>query len=72
MRTAGDWYGSTVNMAVRVAEAAEAGELLMTEGTRAALGRVSDLGIVERGVHALKGLPDSVLHGTSAIALQAA
>jgi class 3 adenylate cyclase len=32
----GDWWGATVNVAARVASAAEAGELLITEATRSA------------------------------------
>jgi adenylate cyclase len=37
----GDWWGATVNIASRVATAAEAGQLLITEATKAAAG---DLG----------------------------
>jgi adenylate cyclase len=37
----GDWWGATVNIASRVASAAEAGQLLITEATKAAAG---DLG----------------------------
>jgi adenylate cyclase len=36
---AGDWWGATVNVASRVADAAEAGQLLITEATRVAAGR---------------------------------
>src|ERR671927_214614 len=34
----GDWWGTTVNVAARVAAAAEAGQLLITEATKAAAG----------------------------------
>jgi class 3 adenylate cyclase/YHS domain-containing protein len=34
----GDWYGAAVNLAARVAEAAERGQLLMTDATEAAAG----------------------------------
>lgn len=59
----GDWYGTTVNRAARVAEAASPGEMLLTDGARAGLGASSeDVRIVFRGVRALKGLPESRLH----------
>jgi Adenylate and Guanylate cyclase catalytic domain len=58
----GDWYGTTVNRAARVAEAANPGEMLLTEGALAALTPSLDVRIVERGVRALKGLPESLLH----------
>ena len=41
LRRAGDWWGATVNVAARVAEAAEAGQLLVTEATRVAAGHTS-------------------------------
>jgi class 3 adenylate cyclase/YHS domain-containing protein len=34
----GDWYGAAVNLAARVADVAERGQLLMTDTTRAAAG----------------------------------
>lgn len=34
----GDWYGAAVNLAARVAEAAERGQVLMTDATHAAAG----------------------------------
>ncbi len=56
----GDWYGTTVNRAARVADAARPGELLMTDGSRAALGAgPQHLQLVPRGVRKLKGLPRS-------------
>jgi adenylate cyclase len=39
---AGDWWGSTVNVAARVAAAAEAGQLLVTEAAKRAAGTASD------------------------------
>jgi adenylate cyclase len=46
---AGDWWGSTVNVASRVAAAAEAGQLLVTEAAKRAAGtpsrhRLRDIG----------------------------
>jgi adenylate cyclase len=38
LRRAGDWWGATVNIAARVAEAAAPGELLLTDATREAAG----------------------------------
>ena len=63
----GDWYGTTVNQAARVAEAASPGEMLLTDRARAALGTCGgETRIVERGVRALKGLPESVVHAAYA------
>ena len=59
---AGDWYGTTVNRAARVAEAADRGETLLTGNARTALVAAGELQIVERGMRALKGLPESMLH----------
>ena len=39
----GDWYGAAVNLAARVAGAASAGELLVTEATVAAAGEMGDV-----------------------------
>jgi adenylate cyclase len=41
VKRAGDWWGATVNIASRVADAAEAGELFITEATRVAAGACS-------------------------------
>jgi adenylate cyclase len=62
----GDWYGTTVNRAARVAEAAGRGEMLLTDGARIALVAVTGVRIVERGVRTLKGLPESLLHSAYA------
>jgi adenylate cyclase len=39
VRRGDDWFGSAVNLAARVADTARAGEVLVTEPTRQALGR---------------------------------
>jgi adenylate cyclase len=48
VRREGDWWGGTVNVASRVADAAKPGQLLITEATRLAVGacraRLSSLG----------------------------
>jgi adenylate cyclase len=65
---AGDWYGTTVNRAARVAEAADPGEMLLTEGAIEALVPDGEVRIVARGVRPLKGLPESPLHAAFATA----
>jgi adenylate cyclase len=41
LRRADDWWGATVNIAARVAAAAGAGQLLVTEATRLAAGQIA-------------------------------
>jgi adenylate cyclase len=45
----GDWFGATVNLAARVADAARAGELLVTEATVAAAGHVRGVAMESLG-----------------------
>lgn len=59
----GDWFGSTVNTASRVAAVASAGELLMTERTRDASAGVASIELSARGRRRLKGLPEHALFG---------
>jgi len=63
---AGDWYGSTVNAAARVADCAAPGELLITERARDALRERTAVPTVARGVRRLKGLPDQPLYAVLA------
>jgi len=63
VRRRGDWFGSTVNTAARVAATACAGELLMTERTQLAAEGVLSRRLRERGRHRLKGLPEHTLFG---------
>ena len=62
----GDWYGTTVNSAARVADAAAPGELLVTDRARDAINdAISDTASIElvtRGIRQLKGLPASPVH----------
>jgi adenylate cyclase len=71
----GDWWGATVNIAARVADAAAPGELLLTDATRAAAGarlgarlrahgrlRFKNIGSPVR-VHSAVGPPAAVLAG---------
>jgi adenylate cyclase len=55
-----DWFGSTVNVASRVADAAKPGEVLLTEATRSALGEVDGFELEERGARYLKNVPELV------------
>jgi adenylate cyclase len=59
---AGDWFGSTVNTAARVADAAQPGQLVVTERARAALAAGADARLVAGGIRRLKGLPSVRLH----------
>jgi adenylate cyclase len=51
-----DWFGSTVNVASRVTDAAKPGEVLLTDATRGALGERFEL--EARGERYLKHLPE--------------
>jgi adenylate cyclase len=62
VRREGDWYGSTVNAAARVADVATPGELLMTERVRAAVQDAASIKMVPRGVRQLRGLPAAPVH----------
>lgn len=53
---AGDWWGATVNVASRVADAAEAGQLLITEATKAAAGDLDDTRLRGLGKLQLKNI----------------
>ena len=57
----GDWYGTTVNTAARVVDAAAPGEVLVTDRAResAVAGSIQT---VASGAHSLKGLPECILH----------
>jgi class 3 adenylate cyclase/YHS domain-containing protein len=57
----GDWFGTTVNIAARVSGIASGGEVLLTDATRAAAGRIDGVHIRERGRHALKNIGEPVL-----------
>jgi class 3 adenylate cyclase len=66
VRRGGDWYGSTVNAAARVAAAATPGEVLMTERVRTAVEDALSIKLVPRGVRQFKGLPASPVHAVVA------
>lgn len=56
----GDWFGATVNLASRVSGAARAGEVLMTEQTRAGLPDDSSIVLEPRGKRYFKHIPERV------------
>jgi adenylate cyclase len=62
----GDWYGTTVNAAARVADAATPGELLLTERAREAIAGTATVKVSSPAVRRLKGLPMTRVHAASA------
>jgi class 3 adenylate cyclase len=67
----GDWWGSTVNVAARVADAADAGQLLITEATRKAAGELGRARLRGLGLYRFKNISSpvrvyAVSHGTAA------
>jgi class 3 adenylate cyclase len=62
VRREGDWYGSTVNAAARIADVATPGELLMTERVRSAVEDGVSVRVIPRGIRTLKGLPAASVH----------
>ena len=56
----GDWYGSAVNVAARLCAAAAGGEVLVSEATRGAAGKLSGVELGERQLHWLKHVPEPV------------
>jgi adenylate cyclase len=58
----GDWYGSTVNIASRMTDAASPGELVLTDRARAAIAGAPHVELRARGVCELKGLPQMRIH----------
>jgi class 3 adenylate cyclase len=56
----GDWYGTTVNVAARLCAAAAGGEVLVSEETTRAAGRVRHIRFGERRLHWLKNVTEPV------------
>jgi class 3 adenylate cyclase len=56
----GDWWGATVNVAARVAAAAEAGELLITEATKRAAGELAGTQLRGLGPRRFKNISEPV------------
>ena len=55
VQRAGDWYGATVNVAARVADAAGAGEILLSVATRERISR-GGVRTADRGARSLKNV----------------
>src|ERR671914_2324683 len=53
----GDWYGSTVNLAARVAALAAGGEVLLTATVREAAGELEGVRLESRGERRLRNAP---------------
>lgn len=57
----GDWFGAAVNVACRVSDVAERGEVLLTAATRAAMGPTATAArLVSRGSHEFKNVREPV------------
>ena len=61
VREGGDWFGSAVNVAARVAEVAGSGEVLLSDATRRAAGTsIGDDQVRDRGARRLKNVREPV------------
>src|SRR4051794_3467080 len=56
----GEWYGRTVNVAARLCTAAAGGEVLVSERTRDAAGRLSRIEFGERRLHWLRNVTEPI------------
>jgi adenylate cyclase len=56
VRRGGDWYGSTVNVAARLVDAAAAGEVLISLTTRDLLASHGAMTIADRGARSFKNV----------------
>jgi adenylate cyclase len=57
---AGDWYGTTVNVAARLCAAAGGGQVLVSDVTREAAGKVCGVALEDQRLHWLKNVTDPV------------
>jgi adenylate cyclase len=57
---AGDWYGTTVNIAARLCGAAGGGEVLVSDSTKNAAGRLRKIALEEERLHWLKNVTEPV------------
>jgi adenylate cyclase len=56
----GDWYGTTVNVAARLCGAAGGGEVLVSDSTRRAAGRLRRIALEQERLHWLKNVTEPV------------
>jgi adenylate cyclase len=56
----GDWYGRTVNVAARLCAVAPASQVLVSEATRAAAGRMRGIEYGERELHWLRNVSEPI------------
>jgi adenylate cyclase len=56
----GDWYGATVNVAARLCSAAGGGQVLVSEATERAAGRLRRIELGDRELHWLKNVTQPV------------
>jgi adenylate cyclase len=64
----GDWYGRTVNVAARLCAVAPAGQVLVSEATRAAAGRMRGVDYGRRELHWLRNVTEPI--GTYRVQVQ--
>jgi adenylate cyclase len=60
LESEGDWFGSTVNLAARVAALAAGGEVLLTAAVREAAGELEGVRLETRGEQRLRNVPTPV------------
>lgn len=56
----GDWYGRTVNVAARLCAVAPGGEVLVSDATRGAAGRMPKVDFGERRLHWLRNVTEPI------------
>jgi adenylate cyclase len=56
----GDWYGRTVNVAARLCAVAPGGEVLVSDATRSAAGRMPKIDFGERNLHWLRNVTEPI------------
>jgi adenylate cyclase len=60
LRSGGDWYGRTVNVAARLCAVAPPGRVLISEATSAAAGRMRGVDLGEHELHWLRNVSEPI------------
>ncbi len=60
LASGGDWYGRTVNVAARLCAMAPGGEVMVSEATRTAAGKLTGVQWGERELHWLRNVPQPI------------